>query len=58
MSAPQLLGYPRSDGRWGFRNHILLLPLHQALCNTAREIENSVFSAVAVSHELGIELVQ
>lgn len=57
MIAPQLLGYPRSDGRWGFRNHILILPLHQALCSAAREIENSApKSAVAVSHDWSGEI--
>lgn len=57
MIAPQLLGYPRADGRWGFRNHILILPLHQALCSAAREIENSALkSAVAVSHDWSGEI--
>lgn len=57
MITPQLLGYPRSDGRWGFRNHILILPLHQALCSAAREIENSASkSAVAVSHDWSGEI--
>ena len=51
MNASQLLAYPRADGRWGFRNHILVLPLHQALCKAAREIEDSAPTSVAVSHD-------
>ncbi len=49
MSA--LTGFKRSDGRWGFRNHVLVLPLHQVLSNTAREVEGLVDGAVAVSHD-------
>ena len=30
-----LTGYKRADGRWGFRNHVLILPLHQMLSATA-----------------------
>lgn len=46
-----LTGYQRSDGRWGFRNHILILPLHQILSAAAREIETKSNGAVAVSHD-------
>ena len=33
-----LTGFPRSNGRWGFRNYILLLPLHNALNQLADRI--------------------
>jgi altronate dehydratase large subunit len=46
-----LTGYKRSDGRWGFRNHVLILPLHQILSSSAREIEAKSEGAVAVSHD-------
>ena len=46
-----LTGYERGDGRWGFRNHVLILPLHQILSSSAREIEAKSEGAVAVSHD-------
>jgi altronate dehydratase large subunit len=46
-----LTGYERVDGRWGFRNHVLILPLHQILSSSAREIEAKSEGAVAVSHD-------
>ena len=46
-----LTGYDRGDGRWGFRNHVLILPLHQILSSSAREIEAKSEGAVAVSHD-------
>lgn len=46
-----LTGYKRGDGRWGFRNHVLILPLHQMLSAAARDIESKSGGAVAVSHD-------
>ncbi|MEY4205252.1 MAG: hypothetical protein RLZZ154_58, partial [Actinomycetota bacterium] len=47
-----LTGYKREDGRWGFRNHILILPLHQMLSAAARDVEAAGSGAVAaVSHD-------
>jgi altronate dehydratase large subunit len=46
-----LTGYKRADGRWGFRNHVLIMPLHQMLSATARQIEAESNGAVAVSHD-------
>jgi altronate dehydratase large subunit len=46
-----LTGYKRADGRWGFRNHVLILPLHQILSASARAIEAKSNGAVAVSHD-------
>ena len=34
----QLLGYLRPDGRWGFRDHVLVVPLHSALCDIAEDV--------------------
>jgi len=46
-----LTGYKRADGRWGFRNHVLIMPLHQMLSATARQIEAESNGAVAISHD-------
>jgi altronate dehydratase large subunit len=37
-SQPTLTGYARENGRWGFRNYILILPLHNALNQLADDI--------------------
>ena len=46
-----LKGFARSDCRCGLRNHVLILPLHSALCATARKIADESNGAVAVSHD-------
>ena len=46
-----LSGFKRSNGKWGFRNHVLILPLHQMLSAIAREIESTAPGCVAVSHD-------
>jgi altronate dehydratase large subunit len=48
----ELTGFPRSNGRWGFRNYILLLPLHNALNQLVENVRvnhpaNSVLTSVA-----------
>lgn len=48
---PVLTGYLRSDGRWGFRNHLLVLPLHLAVCPVAERAAAIVDGAVAVRHD-------
>jgi altronate dehydratase large subunit len=48
----QLLGYRRPDGRWGFRDHVLVIPLHSALCQAADEAAAAVDAdIVAIRHE-------
>ena len=47
----ELTGFPRADGRWGFRNQVLVLPLHSALSSVARKIADASNGAVAVSHD-------
>ncbi|WNG87535.1 UxaA family hydrolase [Mycobacterium sp. ITM-2016-00317] len=42
MSQTPLLGYLRPDGRWGFRDHVLVIPLHSALCDVAAAIAAAV----------------
>lgn len=49
--ASSLKAFARGDGRWGLRNHVLILPLHSALCATARKIADESDGAVAVSHD-------
>lgn len=48
----ELLGFLRRDGRWGFRDHLLVLPLHSALCDAAQQIADSADrEVVAVRHD-------
>jgi altronate dehydratase large subunit len=47
----ELLGYRRSDGRWGFRNHVLVLPLHAAACAAAERVASRVPGSVSVAHD-------
>lgn len=46
-----LIAFKRADGRWGLRNHVLVLPLHSALSTIAREIANQIPGAVALGHD-------
>ena len=48
---PQLKAYKRENGKWGLRNHVLILPLHSALAATARSIADSSNGAVGISHD-------
>ena len=58
MSDLKLTGYQRKDGRWGFRNQILLMPLHSALCAISRSISESFpeDSVVSINHDWSGEL--
>ena len=47
----QLFAYKRENGRWGLRNHVLVLPLHSALASSARSIADASDGAVAISHD-------
>jgi altronate dehydratase large subunit len=53
VSNLNLTGFHRKDGRWGFRNQILIMPMHSALCAVGRNIaENfSEPSVVTISHD-------
>lgn len=51
MTTPTLLGYPRPDGRWGFRDHLLVIPLHSALCDIAADIAAVDPEIVALRHD-------
>jgi altronate dehydratase large subunit len=46
-----LVGYQRSDGRFGFRNHVLILPLHAAACGAAEQVVRRLPGSVSVSHD-------
>ena len=49
-----LMGYLRPDGRWGFRDHFLVVPLHAALCRIGEEIGRQAGAAadvVVLRHE-------
>ena len=50
MDSP-LKAFKRTDGRWGLRNHVLILPLHSALSTTARKIADDVSGCVALNHD-------
>ncbi len=52
----QLKAFARADGRWGLRNHVLILPLHSALSATARKIADASIGAVGVSHDWSGEI--
>ena len=47
----ELRGYLRADGRCGFRNHVLVLPLHAAACAAAEQVARAHPGAVAVGHD-------
>ena len=46
-----LTGYPRPDGRWGIRNHVLVLPLHSAANLAAERIADGVPGVVSIGHQ-------
>jgi len=46
-----LTGYRRTNGTWGVRNHLLVLPARTAANRAAEEIADAVAGAVAVTHE-------
>lgn len=50
MQSP-LKAYRRANGTWGFRNQVLILPLHSALSSSARLIADKSQGAVAISHD-------
>ncbi|HEX3804676.1 MAG TPA: UxaA family hydrolase [Solirubrobacteraceae bacterium] len=52
MTLP-LTGYPRPDGRWGVRNHVLVMPVRSAANLAAERIAQAVPDAVAVCHQSG-----
>lgn len=49
--APQLKAFKRENGKWGLRNHVLILPLHSALSSSARSIADASNGAVGISHD-------
>lgn len=49
--APPLTGYRRSNGRWGIRNHVLVMPVHSAANLAAERIAEGIAGAVFVAHQ-------
>lgn len=47
----ELRGYQRRDGRWGFRNHVLVLPLHAAACAATEVVARTFPGVVTVGHD-------
>lgn len=43
-------GYPRPDGRWGVRNHCLVLPTSELVNRASELIEESMPEAVCLTH--------
>ena len=53
----QLLGYKRDDGRVGFRNHVLVLPLTGCQVEVARRIAWGTPGATCLGHLNGCDLI-
>ncbi len=53
-----LTGYVRADGRIGFRNHVLVLPLTGCLMSIADRIARKVPGATCFAHPNGCDLQQ
>ena len=52
----ELSGYNRSDGRIGFRNHVIVIPLTGCQTEVARRIASSVPGATCLGHVNGCDL--
>ncbi|WP_249021768.1 UxaA family hydrolase [Conexibacter sp. S30A1] len=46
-----LTGYPRDNGKWGVRNHVLVLPARAAANRAAELVAQYLPAVVAVAHE-------
>ena len=53
MTAIRLTGYPRADGRVGFRNYLLVLPSCVCSAHAAELVGREVPDAVAITHPHG-----
>lgn len=51
------LGYKRSDGKVGVRNHVLILPASMCASDVARMVANNVKNTVAFNNQLGCSQV-
>jgi altronate dehydratase large subunit len=49
--AKQLVAFPRANGEWGLRNHVLVMPLHSVFSAAGRQIAESVPGCVSISHD-------
>lgn len=57
MLRDTFMGYLRSDGRVGVRNHVLILPASVCASDTTRIIKNKVEGTVTFNHQLGCSQV-
>lgn len=51
MNTPSIRAFKRENGKWGIRNHVLVLPLHSALSSLARTVSDLCPGSVSVSHD-------
>jgi len=49
----EIFGYPRRDGSFGIRNHLVIMAASACACETAKNIANNVHGAVAITHQHG-----
>lgn len=59
----KLIGYSRPDGKFGVRNHLLIIPTSVCASDTASRIASQVPGAVAIPHqhgccEVGVDYLQ
>ncbi|MDR2861862.1 MAG: UxaA family hydrolase [Syntrophobacterales bacterium] len=47
----EILGYPRKDGKYGIRNHLVILATSACSSETAKNIASLVHNAVALTHQ-------
>ncbi len=50
---PHLKGFRRPDGKWGIRNHLLILPTSVCSSETAMKIAQQIPGSVALPHQHG-----
>lgn len=48
-----VFGFPRKDGSFGIRNHLVIMAASACASETAKNIANSVHGAVALTHQHG-----
>ena len=48
-----LTGFRRADGRYGVRNHVLVMPVRASACFAAARIAEGIDGAATVVHQRG-----
>ena len=49
----EIYGYPRADGSFGIRNHLVIMAVSACASEVAKKIAQSVHGAVALTHQHG-----